>query len=158
MTESATDDAPSLFARPLLPVANPDDAAATVAAAFPRVAAVGGRPVLVTVVEKAGGAPDKAPLEQMEALAEESFEIARDRAEEMGIDLDTELLYGTDVAETIFGAARDVDATAIVFTPRDGNRLWDLLASGVRHDLVTESDRPVVVLPTPEEVDREGET
>jgi nucleotide-binding universal stress UspA family protein len=155
MTESTADGAPSLFARPLLPVANPDDAAATVAAAFPRVAAVGGRPLVVTVIEKAGGAPDKAPLEQMEELAEESFDVARDRAEEMGIDLDTDVLYGTDVPETIFEAARDTDATAIVFTPRDGNRLWDLIAGGVRHDLVTESDRPVVVLPTPAE---EGET
>jgi nucleotide-binding universal stress UspA family protein len=148
---AASDDAVSLFARPLLPVANPDDAATTAAAALPRIAAVGGRPLVVNVVEKGGGAPDKAPLEQMELLADESFEVVREWAAEYDVEIDTETLYGTDVPETIFEAAREADVTAIVFTPREGNRLWDLFTGGVRHDLVTESDRPVVVLPSREE-------
>jgi nucleotide-binding universal stress UspA family protein len=138
----------SLFARPLLPVANPEDAAATAAAALPRIAAVGGRPLVVNVIEKAGGAPDKAPLEQMEDLAEESFAVLRERAAEYDVEVDSETLYGTHVPATIFEAAREADATAIVFTPRGGEGLWDVLTGGVRRNLVTESDRPVVVLPT----------
>jgi nucleotide-binding universal stress UspA family protein len=150
-SDPAGEAAGSLFARPLLPVANPDDAAATAAAAMPRIVAVGGRPLVVNVVEKGGGAPDKAPLEQMEDLAEASFDVVREWAAEFDVEVDTETLYGTDVPETIFQAARDADATAIVFTPRGGNSLWDLFTGGVRSDLVTESDRPVVVLPPTEE-------
>jgi nucleotide-binding universal stress UspA family protein len=149
--EPANGEARSLFARPLLPVANPDDAASTATAALPRIAAVGGRPLVVNVIEKGGGAPDKAPLERMEELAEESFDTVREHATAAGVDVDTETRYSTDVAETIFEAAREADVTAIVFTPRDGNRFWDLLTGGIRDDLVTESDRPVVVLPTPED-------
>jgi nucleotide-binding universal stress UspA family protein len=148
--EPANGEVRSLFARPLLPVANPDDAASTASAALPRIAAVGGRPLVVNVIEKGGGAPDKAPLERMEELAEESFEVVRERAAAAGVEVDTDTLYGTDVAETIFEAGREADVSAMVFTPRDGNRFWDLLTGGIRDDLVTESDHPVVVLPTPE--------
>jgi nucleotide-binding universal stress UspA family protein len=150
-------DEPSLFARPVVPVANEADAVHTFHAALPRVAAVDGELLAVYVVEKAGGAPDKASVEQREQLADEMFETGREMAAEAGVDIETRVLYGTDVADTIIDVADEVDATAIVFTPRGGHRWWDLFSGSVRHSLVTESDRPVVVLPDTY-VDEDGTT
>ncbi|MFB6108288.1 MAG: universal stress protein [Haloplanus sp.] len=142
-----------LFSRPVVPVANEADAVETCRAAFPRVAAVGGRPLVVHVVEKAGGAPDKASVEQRELLAEEAFDAVRELAADFGVDVETRVLYGTDVAAAIVDAAADADASAIVFHPRGGWWLLDLLTGDVRDSLVTESDRPVVVLPAVDETD-----
>ncbi|USZ67614.1 universal stress protein [Halorussus salilacus] len=133
----------------LLPVAGPEDAEATCAAAVDRIAAAGGRVVAVHVVEKAGGAPDKVSVEQREEYAEEAFEVVERRCADAGVPVETRIAYGTDVAETIFEVADDVDATAIAFTPRGGSRWVRLLTGDVALSLATETDRPVVVLPDP---------
>jgi nucleotide-binding universal stress UspA family protein len=147
---SDASDPPELLSRPLVPVASEDDAVETCRAAFRRIAAVGGRPVVVHVIEKAGGAPDKASVEQRESAAEEAFAAVRDCASGYDRDVETEIRYGTDVVEAIVGAAADRDASAIVFHPRGGSWLLDLLTGDVRDTLVDESDRPVVVLPDAE--------
>jgi nucleotide-binding universal stress UspA family protein len=146
-----------LLSRPLIPVANEDDAEATCRAAFPLVAEASGRATMLHVIEKAGGAPDKASVEQREELAEGFFAVARERAAEAGVDLETKLTYGTDVADTINDVADEVDASAIVFTPRGGSRWVNLLTGDVAYDLVEHSDRPVVVLPdVPADADDAG--
>jgi len=139
-----------LLARPLLAVANVPDARASARALAPYVENPE-RVVVVSVVEKAGGAPDKAPMEEVEAEAERAFDAVR---EVLG-PVETDLRYGVDVVETIIGAGRDHDATAIVFTPRSGGRLVRLLTGDLALSLVTESDRPVVALPDPD-ADHEG--
>nr|WP_283102282.1 universal stress protein [Haloplanus sp. XH21] len=139
-----------MLSRPLIPVATAEDAVETSRTAFPRIAAAGGRPLVINVIEKAGGAPDKASVEQRELAAEAAFTAARDHADDIGLDIDTEIRYGTDVAETIIQAAGDIDASAIVFRPRGGSWWLDLLTGDVRDALVTESDRPVVVFPADE--------
>jgi len=136
-----------LFARPLFPVASEEDAARTLGATLPYVSAAGGHATVLHVIEKAGGAPDKAPLEAREEVAEEIFDRARAAAAAVDVDLDTDLRYGTDVAETIVAAAHETDATAIVFSPRAGRSWWDLFSGDVRESLTTESDVPVVVFP-----------
>ncbi|MFB6092847.1 MAG: universal stress protein [Haloquadratum sp.] len=136
-----------LFARPLFPVANEADAARTLAATLPYVRAAEGRATVLHVIEKAGGAPDKAPLEAREDLAEEIFDRAREAAADAGVGVETELRYGTDVADTIVAAADEIGATAIVFSPRGGRSWWDLFSGDVRETLTTESDVPVVVFP-----------
>jgi nucleotide-binding universal stress UspA family protein len=138
---------PALLSRPLVPVASEDDAVETCHTAFPRIAAADGRAVVVHVIEKAGGAPDKASVEQREEAAEAAFSAVRDCAAEAGIDVETEIRYGTDVVDAILDAAADLDASAIVFHPRGGSWLLDLLTGDVRDKLIAESDRPVVVLP-----------
>lgn len=132
-----------LFDHVLVPVADPDDAHATCRAVRDRLT---GPAVLVHVIEKAGGGIDKASVEQREEYAEEIFDAAR---EVLGDDVpvETQIHYGTDVSETIFAAATDEDASAIVITPRGGSRWVRLLTGDVALDLVTETDRPVVVLP-----------
>jgi len=142
-----------LFERVLLPVADPDDAAASADALADHEF---GSVLAVHVVEKAGGGLDKASVEQREDRAEEMFAAVRERLDDPG-RVDAEVVYGTDVAETIFEAAAEFDATAIVITPRGGSRWVRLLTGDVALSLVTESDRPVVVLPDVAAADAEGE-
>jgi nucleotide-binding universal stress UspA family protein len=133
-----------LLARPLLAVANAPDAEASARALAPYVDDPE-RVVAVNVVEKAGGAPDKAPMEEVEAEAERAFDAIR------GVlgPVETDIRYGVDVVDTILEAGREHDASAIVFTPRSGGRLVRLLTGDVTLSLVTEADRPVVALPDP---------
>ncbi|XVH32047.1 universal stress protein [Haloferacaceae archaeon DSL9] len=140
----------NLLARPLVPIASEDDAVDT----YERLRGLlNGEtaPVVVYVVEKAGGGIDKASVEQREDAAEKAFDAMRDRAGADGIDLRTKTYYGTDVAETIDDAAAREDATAIVFAPRESNKLFDLLTGNVRDKLVSTSSVPVVVLPSPDD-------
>lgn len=143
----------SLFQRVVVPVASRDDARATTAALAPYVDATGGRLVAIHVIEKAGGAPDKASVEQRECRADDIFTIVQEGLSTTDAGLETRTLYGTKVAETIVDAAHDVDASAIVFTPRGGSRWVKLLSGDVTTKLVNESDLPVLVLP-----DRPAET
>jgi|GEM_PF-143068 len=132
-----------LLDRIVLPIASDDDAAATARALDGYEF---GTALAVHVVEKAGGAPDKASVEQREKAAEEAFSTLQRHLGD-GIELDTEIRYGTDVADAVFEAAADADASAIVITPRGGSRWIQLLTGDVALSLVTETDRPVVVLP-----------
>jgi len=144
----------SLFRRVVVPIASKDDARATTRALVSQNS-VPETVVAVHVIEKAGGAPDKASVEQRERDTEAMFDIVRTQLSGYDVDLETEILYGTDVAETIVEAGHDLDASAIVFTPRGGSRWIRLLAGDVALSLISESDLPVVVLPDEPEVEDE---
>lgn len=131
----------------VIPVASEGDARATMRAVLPRLASAGGAGTLLFVVEKAGGAPDKASVEQQEAYAEGVFDAAREAAAGTDVPLDLTVAFGTDVAEAIIDAADDADASAIVFTPRHRSRWTELLTGNVARDLVEESNIPVITLP-----------
>jgi len=139
---SSPDDgeAANLLAHALLPVANEDDALATAKALEPydpeRVTAL-------HVVEKGEGVPDKTPVEQSEELAAESYAAVRS----VFPDADEHTAYGRDVAEEIFDAVDAVDATAIVYRARGGNRLMRFLSGDLSSELVTDAPVPVVALP-----------
>ncbi len=141
----------TLFDRVVLPVASEKDAEATCDAALERIESAGGRVVAVHVIEKAGGAPDKASVEQREERADGIFDVVRKRCADVGVSCETKLAFGTDVAETIFDIADEVDATAIAFTPRGGSRWVKLLTGDVMSSLVAKTNRPVVVLPDVED-------
>lgn len=130
----------------LLPVASEEDARSSAHALQKQQY---GDVTIVHVIEKAGGAPDKAGVEQRELEAEEMFEVA---TEILG-DVETDIYYGTDTVEAIFEAADDIDASAVVVTPRGGNRFIRLITGDVALRMVTENDRPVVVLPDDEDAD-----
>jgi nucleotide-binding universal stress UspA family protein len=136
-----------LLDRIVLPVASPDDAIATARALRSHLDGTD-EVVAVHVIEKAGGAPDKASVEQREQEATEIFAALRGQLP----NAESEVRYGTDVAEAIVRAASDNDATAIVFTPRGGSRWMRLLTGDVSLSLITQTDRPVIALP-----DVEGE-
>ncbi|WP_435346076.1 universal stress protein [Haloarchaeobius sp. HRN-SO-5] len=135
-----------LLSHPLVPIASPDDAAETLDSLLPYLAPDASLTV-VHVVEKAGGAPDKASVEQREEYAEEAFELVRDRCADAGVTVETRVAFGTDVSETIFDLAAEIDASAIAFVPRGGSRLVQFLTGDTALDLITDTDRPVVALP-----------
>lgn len=140
-----------LLSRIVVPVAGPDDARATCEAALPHLKEAGGTLTAVYVVEKAGGAIDKASVEQREEFAQEAFDVVTEACEREGVDCETEIRYDTDVVDAIFRAARERDATSIVFSPRRGSRWTDLLSGNLSAKLVKRADRPVVVFPADED-------
>jgi nucleotide-binding universal stress UspA family protein len=142
MSSESTDE--SLLAHVILPVATADDALATAKAIKPY------EPSNVTtlhVVEKGGGVPDKTPVEQSEDLAEESYAAVRS----VFPDADDHTAYGRDIAAKIFEAADEVDASAIAYRSRGGNRLMQFLSGNLSLKLVTKADRPVIALPRVDE-------
>jgi nucleotide-binding universal stress UspA family protein len=143
-----------LFRRVVVPVASVPDATATADALAPYVDPGDTTVVAVHVVEKAGGALDKASVEQREAAAEDAFDALL--AGLPGVDVDTATLYGTDVAATVVAATHERDASAIAFTPRGGGRWVTLLTGDVTTGLVEESDVPLVVLPDADGGEQEG--
>ena len=138
MSSESTGEA--MLAHVLLPVANEDDALATARVLKPY------EPNHVTalhVVEKGGGVPDKTPVEQSEELAGESYAAVRS----VFPDADDHTAYGRNIAEEIFKAADEVDASAIAYRSRGGNRLMQFLSGDMSLKLVTRADRPVIALP-----------
>ncbi|RNJ27491.1 universal stress protein [Halosegnis longus] len=130
------------FGHVLVPVASDADAESTAEALADHLDA--DRVTVVHVVEKAGGAPDKAGVEQREEAAAEAFE----RFEEAyGESVETDIVYDTDVADGLLTAAAEVGADALAFTPRGGGWFERLLSGSVTRQLLDETDRPVVVLP-----------
>ena len=75
-----------LFSRVVVPVANRDDAAAT-AATLRSYVAMDSTVIAVHVIEKAGGAPDKASVEQREQRAAEIFSIITEEFDDSGVVL-----------------------------------------------------------------------
>lgn len=146
---TATDPRDDVFRTAVVPIASEDDARATCRAARPYLG--GGRVVVLHVIEKAGGAPDKASVEQREEVADEIFAAARECLADADVDVETRVAFGTDVADTIREVAADEGASSIVFTPRRDSRWLKLLSGDVANSLVNEADRPVVVLPEVDE-------
>lgn len=138
--------ADSLLETVLVPIASEDDAEGTCEAILSELDDCATVHV-VHVIEKAGGAPDKASVAQREDRAERIFEIVESTLGGTNTDLETEILYGTDVAETILDRARDLEASSIVFTPRGASRWVKLLTGDIARKLLTNTDRPVVILP-----------
>jgi len=129
-----------LLAHVLLPVAHEDDALATATALEPY------SPEQVTalhVVEKGEGVPDKTPVEQSEALAEESYAAVRS----VFPDADAHTAYDRHIVEAIFEAADEVGASAIAYRARDGGRIMKFLSGDLSLKLVTNAEIPVVALP-----------
>lgn len=140
MTTATGNETRELLAHVLLPVANERDAQKTAIELEPY------QPKHVTalhVVEKGGGVPDKTPVEQSEELAEESYAAVR----RIFPDADDHTAYARDVVGAIFEAAEEVDATAIAYRSRGGNRLMQFLSGDLSLKLVTKADRPVIALP-----------
>ena len=139
----------SLLRRALVPVADEDDAVATVRALRPHAGRIE-TVVAVHVIEKGGGAVDKAPLEKRQGDAEDCLAVAE---AELGasVGVETRVAYGTDVVETVADVAADVDATAVAFRARGGSRLVRLLSGDTTTRLATNPTVPTVSLPDPED-------
>ncbi|GAB6880378.1 hypothetical protein JCM17823_26520 [Halorubrum gandharaense] len=135
-----------LMARPLVPIASKEDAKDTYEAIAEYLDA-DANPVLIYVVEKAGGGIDKAGVEQREEAVTEAFNLFQRLAADDGVAVETAIHYDTDVVEGIRAAAREHDATSIAFQPRGGSRITEFLSGNVRSKLTKGGPFPVVVLP-----------
>lgn len=139
----------ALTDRLLLPLASETDARNTVDAF---VSAFAGEPPAETIIplhiiEKGGGSIDKLPVDTQKEQAEALFTVAIDELEAAGYATDPEVVYATDVVDAITGAAMELEATAIVFLPREGGRLSRLLAGDLSNRLLSQTPVPVIVLP-----------
>ncbi|MFC6721280.1 universal stress protein [Halobacteriaceae archaeon SHR40] len=140
MTSGSEDQNQDLLAHVLLPVAHEEDALATATALEPYAPE---RVTALHVVEKGEGVPDKTPVEQSEEIAAESYAAVR----AVFPDADEHTAYARDIVGAILDAADEVDASAIAYRARGGNRLMQFLSGDLSLKLVTESDRPVIALP-----------
>lgn len=131
----------------LVPVATEEDMQHTAAAIHDWIHDEVDAIHLLHVIEKAGGAVDKAPLELREEQAEAIFQLGRNILQEVDADVEPELRYATDILDEIQATAQEIDATAIVFSPRPGSRLTRLLSGNLTPKLVMRSPIPVIVLP-----------
>lgn len=135
----------TLFDHVLVPVASEADATETCASLQPYLGEIE-RVTAVHVVEKAGGAPDKAPLAKRREDAAEALAIVDGRLGS-SVAVDTQTVYGTDVIERLFETGESVGASALAFRPRGGSRIVRLLTGDTATRLVTDPPIPVVSLP-----------
>ncbi|THE63635.1 universal stress protein [Salinadaptatus halalkaliphilus] len=138
--DDSTPDSIDLLENVLLPVAHEEDAEKTARALEPY------DPAAVTVlhvVEKGGGVPDKTPIEQSEEVAADAFAAVR----RVFPAADDHTAYARNVVDAIFDAADEVDASAIAYRSRGGNRLLQFLSGDRSLKLVTRARRPVIALP-----------
>lgn len=136
-----TDKQVDLLSRVLVPVASPDHARRTAAELSQY------QPEHVTalhVIPKGKGGPAKTPVSKSGERGAETMAAFREHIE----DIEMETAFGEDIVETILAVGADIDASAIVFTSRGGNRLLQLLSGDRTLKLVTRADRPVIVLPS----------
>ena len=135
-----------LFEHLLVPIASPNDAESTSAALQPYLDSVE-QITAVHVIEKGGGAVDKAPLGKRKEDGEAILADVESRLGE-SVSVDSTIAYGTDLVETIFDAALEADADAVAFQARGGSRIIQLLAGDTTSKLVTDPVVPVVSLPS----------
>lgn len=139
----------SVLTHVVVPVASETDAEATCEALDPYLDGIE-RVTAVHVIEKGGGAVDKAPLGKRREDAAEFLAVVDARLGD-AVAVDTRTAFGTDVVETIFDEALDAGATAIAIRPRGGSRIVRLLTGDTATRLVTDAPIPVVALPEPTE-------
>ena len=139
----------ALFQHVLVPVATEADARTTCAALEPYLEDVE-RVTVVHVIEKAGGAPDKAPLEKRREDASEFLATAEAMLGEF-VAVDTRTVFATDVVPAFFATANEAGADTIAFRARGGSRIKRILVGDITTNLVTNPELPVISLPSPKQ-------
>ncbi|MEM4780687.1 MAG: universal stress protein [Halalkalicoccus sp.] len=143
------------FDRVLLPVSTEEDARVTSRAARSYFDGRAEGLVFVHVIEAGGDGPAKTSPAALKERAGDVFAAVREPFERDD-PVRTELRSGPDVIEEVFGAADEMDASAIAFVPRSGNRLTKFLGGDHERRLTRENHLPIIVLPQPE-AERTGE-
>ncbi|QCJ45946.1 universal stress protein [Haloprofundus sp. MHR1] len=136
----------NIFGTVIVPIAGPDDAASTARIVY-HYARGDSQVIVVHVIEKGEGVPDKASVEQRQAFAEKAYQSFLDVFPDDGPTLEFRTLYGRNVGETIRDAAEEENATSIAFVPRVGSRWIKFLSGDVTTELFKRSKIPVIALP-----------
>lgn len=139
----------------LLPLATKRDAKESCAALAPYLTAPEGSIVALHIIEKRSGFIDKAPLAAQEERAEEIFEVVKDEFTDEDVIIETDLRYSPNILNEILSAAKNHQVDAIMFRPRNTNRLLKLLSGDKALKLLMNSPYPIFVLPSPDAVARE---
>lgn len=143
-----------LFQHLVVPIATEEDTHATCAALQPYLDDIE-RVTAVHVIEKAGGAPDKAPLEKRREDASDFLAIVDSTLSE-AVAVDTRTMFATDIVSALFTATADAGADAIAFRARGGSRIMRMLTGEITTNLVTDPEVPVISLPHLEATDGEA--
>ncbi|WP_224332678.1 universal stress protein [Haloprofundus halobius] len=138
-----------IFDKVIVPIAGPDDAANTARIVY-HYAHEDSQVIVVHVIEKGEGVPDKASVDQRQEFAEKAYESFLEIFPDDGPTLEFRTLYGRNVGETIRNAAEEESATAIAFVPRAGSRWIKFLTGDVTTQLLKGSKIPVIALPKEE--------
>jgi len=131
-----------LFDRVLVPVASEEVATQTARTAAEHLEEATDV-VVLHVVQDEDAFADATDAE-WEAFAGDAFDAFRAA---YPTPIETEIRHGTDIPDTIFSTAADVDATAVLFLPRGGSRWRQLMSGDVARTLVSDAELPVVALP-----------
>jgi nucleotide-binding universal stress UspA family protein len=134
--------------RVLLPVANEDDAKRTCTAVRPYLGD-DAETVALYVVEKRKGTPEVTSTEQLEEHGQTALVAVEEAFADSGVDVETELRYGTDLIRTIFETVGDHAVDCIAFVPRPKRRLISLLSGDFGWKLINRGEYPILVLPYP---------
>lgn len=137
------------FPHILIPIASKNDAHATCDALLPYLVDIE-RVTAIHVIEKAGGAPDKAPLAKRREDASEFLAIVESLLSN-SVAVETRTVFATDIVPAFFSTATDVGADAIAFRARGGSRIKRILAGDITTKLVTNPSFPVISLPDPDQ-------
>jgi len=135
----------ALFERILLPLADPDDAERTARAVRPYVDEENTLIMTHILQGEAAGTTISTGKDQFAEEIYETFISVLGR-QDLGIEWVT--LEGRDVSEAITDVVGTVEATLVVFTPRDLDVWSRTLAGDPGGRLVRETDVPVMVFPS----------
>jgi nucleotide-binding universal stress UspA family protein len=138
---------PGLLQNVLVPIASLEDAEATCRAVLDNIAEAGGRITATHVIDTQSDWHDMDPREYRRKLACDALDLVTRRARAHGIRVDIRVIESQEITAAILALADEVDASAILFTPRSSGRLNSSFASGVAWTLVKTATRPVVVVP-----------
>jgi nucleotide-binding universal stress UspA family protein len=78
---------------------------------------------------------------------EQTLHTLADRLSEAGVTVESELLFGDDIARAVLNAAAAHNVTLIVIGATGKGRVARLLAGDVPQQIVRHADRPVMLLP-----------
>lgn len=140
MHASPGDDQRSLHEHLLIPDAQGQDGRETARAPAPYTP---GQITALHVIEIGDGVSDKKAITQSQEVAEASFAAVRDKFP----TADEHTAFERDIVGTIFDAAKQDGASAIVYRARGGGRPLHFLPGDLSLELVTQTNRPVIALP-----------
>ena len=136
------DDA--LFERILLPLAGPDDADRTARAIRPHIES---ETTLIVSHVTQGNAAETTVKTGQDQFAQTTYETFVSLFDRSDVQLEWVTLEGREIAEALTDAVEIVNATTVVFTPREQGNQRRLLTGDPSSQLIHDASVPVMAVP-----------